>query len=152
MIIRRTSLTVSRSVAGSYPPAGLLPESAESSRRAPLLLKSVLNNVSDLAVIEAFLQRDDQRRGYVEFIQMVNGLLADAPQVGPSQLLQHMRLKAVELQVDFEAGHIFGEPPRKIAVLGNADTVRVHHNMLDGAALAHVQDVKNPDASSARRR
>jgi hypothetical protein len=69
-------------------------------------------------------------------------LFANAAQVRAAQLDQRVSLERIELQIQLEAGHISGETFGKSSVFGDASAVGVHHQMLDGALLSHVEHSK----------
>ena len=86
-MLRRTSVSVRRSRRRieALEPAGGLDRLERHAAHARLLQREV-DDPADLAVVEALLDRDDQRRRDAELVQPLERLLADVAQVGAAQL------------------------------------------------------------------
>ena len=131
-----------RSVAGSKfscRPAicGRLERHAAHAR----LLDRVLDDLADLVVVEALLERDDERRGQPEVVEPVDGFAPDAREICAAQRLERQRPERVELEVHLEARRVGREALREGGVLRDADAVRVEHEVPDGPLAAGVEDV-----------
>ena len=68
--------------------------------------------------------------------------MADAAEVGAAELHQRFALEGIELEIDFEIFFVFGQTLDEIFVFGDADAVRIHHQMADGAGLGHFHNLE----------
>ena len=116
--LRRTSASVRRSVARVeiLEAAGVL-DGLEGDAADAGLLQGEVDDVADLVVVEALLERDDERGGDVELVEAFEGAAADVAQVFAAQLSERVASERVELQVDLEAGHVGGEALGEVCVL-----------------------------------
>ena len=107
------------------------------------LLQREVDDGAELVVVDAPLDRDDERGGDAELVESVEGFLADRAEIGAAQLHERFASQRVELKVDLEVRHVVGQTFGELLVLGDADAVGVDHQVLDRRSLHISRTRKN---------
>ena len=100
------------------------------------------HDLADLVIVDAALHGDDKRGREIMALEILQRLLAHAPQVGAAQFHQGFALERVELQVDFEAALVLGEPRDEIGLLRDPQAIGVDHHVLDRPRAHDVEHVE----------
>src|SRR5664279_3703731 len=106
------------------------------------LLQCEIDKAADLIIVESTLQGDDQRGGDSQPVKAFESTPAHVAQVGAAQGIQRSGVQRIELQVDFEVGHIPGEPFGELFFSGESQPVGVHHQVADRPSLGGVENGK----------
>src|SRR5437763_1733446 len=77
------------------------------------LLEREVDDLADLVIVQALLQRDDQRRRDVVLVEMIQRAAANVAEILASQFAKRQAAQRGELQVSLEGGHVILEPPRE---------------------------------------
>src|SRR3954469_18914589 len=93
--------------------AGILYRLKRDSANARLL-ESEVDNGSDLIVVQALLERDDQIRGYPVPVQLLQRLLAHTAQISASQVYKGFAFERIKLKIELEVFFVFCEPTYKL--------------------------------------
>ena len=120
-------------------PAGLLDGLKGDAADAGLLQRE-LNDGAHFVVVDAALDRHDERGGDVERVEFFEGFRTDAAEVGAAELHQRVAALGVELEVELELRHVRREALGEAFFGRETDAVGVDHQVLDGPALRGVED------------
>ena len=122
--------------------AGIL-DRLEVDAAHALVGERMAHDGADLVVVDAALDRADQRRRDVARLEVGQRLAADARQRGAAQVLQRRVVQRIELQVDLEARPELGQRIDEGGILGDADAVGVQHHVLDRPAPRRGDDLED---------
>jgi hypothetical protein len=103
----------------------------------------VADDVPDLAIVYAALHGTDQCRRDVACFQRGKRLTANARERCAANVAQRVVVQGVELQVDLEARLQLGQRIDEGRILGNADAVRVQHDMANRTASCGRQNFED---------
>ena len=101
------------------------------------------DNLSDFVVVHTFGNGHHQSGRQADPVQVFQGLLADAAQIGTAQGLRDLIIQRIKLQINFQTvqaagGQLFD----KLKVLRDTHAVGINHQMLDRASAGGGQNGK----------
>src|SRR5688572_7049346 len=103
------------------------------------LLKGKFNDPPDLIIIYSLLKGYNQCGGQMEPVKMFQCLQAYIRKILSSQAGQCSWFERVELKVYLEIGHVCSQLFSKAGIVGDTDSIRVHHQVADRFSFRNIQ-------------
>ena len=106
------------------------------------LLKGEVDDLADLGIVEPSLDGHNESGRDAVCVQPIDGALPDGAQIGAAKLHKRIAFEGIKLEIEFEVRHVGGEASNELFVLGDPDSVGVHHQVANRALLRQIKDAE----------